>query len=67
MKEKTMPVTLRLTKDEQRATEVKCREINKVLINAEKPPVQESELLHIVLEKALDRLRVNKRGEIEIE
>lgn len=67
MKERTMPVTLRLTKDEQRATELKCREINKILILAEKPPVQESELLHIILDKELERIRVNKRGEIEIE
>ena len=67
MRENKMPVTLRLTKDEQRATEIKCREINKILINSEKPPIQESELLHIMLEKAMERVRVNKRGEIEIE
>lgn len=63
----TVPVTLRLTKDEQRAAELKCREINKLLVNMERSPVQESELLHLVLNKCMDRIRVNKRGEIEVE
>ncbi|MBO1271191.1 hypothetical protein J3L11_05945 [Shewanella sp. 4t3-1-2LB] len=67
MEKKDMPTTLRLTKEEQRTTEVKCREINKILINEEISPIQESELLHLVIEKALKRLKVNKRGEIEIE
>jgi len=62
-----MAQTLRLTKDEQRTAELKCREINKILIDLEKKPIQESELLHIVLEKSLSRTKVNKRGEIEIE
>lgn len=62
-----VPVTLRLTKDEQRAAELKCREINKLLVNMEKSPVQESELLHMVLNKCIDRIKVNKRGEIEVE
>ena len=62
-----MAQTLRLTKEEQRTAELKCREINKILIDLEKKPIQESELLHIVLEKTLARTKVNKRGEIEIE
>ncbi|HDS1213008.1 hypothetical protein [Shewanella algae] len=62
-----MAQTLRLTKEEQRKTEIKCREINKILIDLEKKPIQESELLHIVLEKTLGKVKVNKRGEIEIE
>ncbi len=64
---KHMPTTLRLTKEEQRNTEVKCREINKILINEEITPIQESELLHLVIEKAMKRVKVNKRGEIDIE
>lgn len=62
-----MAQTLRLTKEEQRTAELKCREINKILIDLEMKPIQESELLHIVLEKTLSRTKVNKRGEIEIE
>lgn len=62
-----MAQTLRLTKEEQRKTEIKCREINKILIDLEKKPIQESELLHIVLEKTLGKVKVNRRGEIEIE
>lgn len=62
-----MPATLRLTKDEQRKAELKCREINKILVNMERAPIQESELLHLVIDWALDRAKVNKRGEITIE
>lgn len=64
---KTVPVTLRLTKDEQRAAELKCREINKLLVNMERAPIQESELLHLVINKCIDRVKVNKRGEVEVE
>ncbi len=62
-----MPATLRLTKDEQRRAEVKCREINKILVNMEKAPVQESELLHRLIDLTVDKVKVNKRGEIFIE
>ncbi|RWT33167.1 hypothetical protein DN613_21200 [Aeromonas caviae] len=62
-----MPATLRLTKDEQRRAEVKCREINKILVNMERAPVQESELLHQLIDLTVDKVKVNKRGEIFIE
>lgn len=62
-----MPATLRLTKDEQRKAELKCREINKLLVNMERAPIQESELLHLVIDRTIDRVKVNKRGEIVIE
>lgn len=62
-----MPATLRLTKDEQRRAEVKCREINKILVNMERAPVQESELLHRLIDLTVDKVKVNKRGEIIIE
>ena len=63
----SMPATLRLTKDEQRRAEVKCREINKILVNMERAPVQESELLHQLIDLTVDKVKVNKRGEIFIE
>ena len=62
-----MQATLRLTKDEQRRAEVKCREINKILVNMERAPVQESELLHRLIDLTVDKVKVNKRGEIVIE
>lgn len=62
-----MPATLRLTKDEQRRAEVKCREINKILVNMERAPVQESELLHRLIDLTVDKVKVNKRGEFFIE
>jgi hypothetical protein len=62
-----MPVTLRLTKDEQRKAELKCREINKILVNMERAPVQESDLLHILINKVIDKVKVDKRGDIHIE
>ena len=62
-----MPTNIRLTKDEQRDIEVKCRELNKILINQEFAPIQESELVHIVLKRAINRLSVDKRGEIDID
>lgn len=62
-----MPATLRLTKDEQRRAEVKCREISKILVNMERAPVQESELLHRLIDLTVDKVKVNKSGEIFIE
>ena len=62
-----MPATLRLTKDEQRRAKVNCREINKILIRMESAPVQESELLHRLIDLTVDKVKVNKRGEIVIE
>lgn len=62
-----MPTNIRLTKDEQRDIEVKCRELNKILINQELAPIQESELVHLILKKAIQKVSVNKRGEIDLE
>lgn len=62
-----MPTNIRLTKDEQRDIEVKCRELNKILINQELAPIQESELVHLILKKAVQKVSVNKRGEIDLE
>ncbi|RQM72398.1 hypothetical protein EHZ82_04700 [Aeromonas hydrophila] len=62
-----VPATLRLTKDEQRKAELKCREINKLLVNMERAPIQESELLHLVIDRTIDRVKVDKRGDIIID
>ncbi|WP_320153093.1 hypothetical protein [uncultured Tolumonas sp.] len=62
-----MPTNVRLTKDEQREIELKCRELNKILINQELAPIQESELVHVILKKAITRTKINKRGEIDLD
>ena len=62
-----MPTNVRLTKDEQREIELKCRELNKTLINQELAPIQESELVHVILKKAITRTKINKRGEIDLD
>lgn len=62
-----MPTNIRLTKDEQREIEIKCRELNKTLINQDIAPIQESELVHIILKMALKRLKLNKSGDFDLE
>lgn len=62
-----MPEYLRLNKTEQRMVEVKTREINKILINNDHPPLQESDVLHWVLEKSLCAVTAEANGEIHID
>lgn len=62
-----MPEYLRLNKTEQRLVEVKTREINKVLIMNDHPPLQESDLLHMVLEKSLCDVKAEASGEVLID
>lgn len=62
-----MAATLRLTKEEQKKAELKCREINKILIKNEMSPLKESELLHLVISIGLDRLKIDKKGKTSIE
>lgn len=62
-----MPVSVRLKKDEQRALEVKCREINKVLIENDQKPIQESELVHIILDQCIKRATLNNRFWVVVE
>jgi len=62
-----MPINIRLTKKEQELLGKKAIKVNKILVNMEKKPVGESELIHILLEKSMPYVDVNLRGEIVIE
>jgi hypothetical protein len=59
-----MPMTFRLTDKEQRDIEVKCREINKILINNDHKPIKESELLHEILKLSVSKIEATKGGDI---
>lgn len=58
---------LRITKTEDRMIAQKCREVNKTLIMNDHPPVQESELVHIILGKVLPKVKATTSGQIYIE
>ncbi len=61
-----MSKMLRLTKDENKALESRSIEINKALVKMEKAPLKDSELLHKVLIEAIERIDVDKSGQIYI-
>jgi len=62
-----MPVTVRLTKDEEDQLRRKCIEVNKRLIAAEKKPIRESELVHYILNNAIKAIKINKDGTMFID
>jgi hypothetical protein len=68
MKKENQPMAtnLRLSKEEQRQLELKCREINKILVVKEFPPMNESTLAHKILEKTIKKVEVNNSGELII-
>lgn len=61
-----MSKMVRLTKEEVKKLGDKCIEINKILIAENRPPVKDSELVHLILTNALKRTKVNQRGEVEV-
>ncbi len=62
-----MPTNIRLTKVEQEGIRQKAIEINKLLVKRGLEPMKDSELAHIILEKAIDHVHLNDRGEVVIE
>lgn len=62
-----MPENVRLTRQEQEDLRRKATEMNKALIAKGKQPLKDSELLHKILAKAINRARLKTNGEIEIE
>ena len=62
-----MPATLRLTKKEQDQLHRKCIELNKKLIKAEKMPVTESELAHIILSEGIGKTLINSSFKVKLE
>jgi len=61
-----MPETLRITKKEDKEVRKKCVEINKILVEAGKMPVRESELIHILLKMALENIQIDKNGKMYV-
>lgn len=61
-----MPTNIRLTKKEQEILGKKAIKINKLLVGMEMKPMSESELIHRILEKSLNSVEINNRGEITI-
>ena len=59
-----MITSVRLSKQEQRDLEKKTREINKVLIMNDHPPMQESELVHAILQRSLKIVKAESSGEV---
>lgn len=57
---------LRINAVESEKLRKKCIEINKILISLNKEPLKDSEVAHILLEKAMKNVSVNKYGELEI-
>lgn len=64
MSENKMPVTLRLTNDEQESLRKKCIEINKILIKNNRQPIKDSELAHLLLEKSMAYMAVSDKGDL---
>lgn len=62
-----MPTNIRLTKDEQEQLRKKSIEINKLLIQAGREPLKDSEIAHKILEKSISCVKVDKKGEIYLE
>lgn len=59
-----MATSLRIKDGEQEKIRKKCIEINKILVRHEKAPLKDSELVHILLDLALDNCEISKNGEI---
>lgn len=57
---------LRIKEDESEKLRKKCIEINKVLISMNKEPLKDSEIAHILLNKSIKSVFVNRYGELQI-
>jgi len=58
--------SLRLKKSEEELLRKKSIEINKILINSNRTPLTESELLHAVIEDGLNRIEAGKEKPVTI-
>lgn len=57
---------LRIKEDESEKLRNKCIDINKILISMNRQPLKDSELAHILLNKSIKSVFVNKYGDLEI-
>jgi len=58
--------SIRLKKTEEDTLKQRYIEINKVLINSNREPLTESELLHLIIEMGLKRAEVGKDKPVTI-
>ncbi|WP_228272236.1 hypothetical protein [Acinetobacter bereziniae] len=61
-----MAVTVRLNDSEQERLRRKAIELNKVLINRGLEPIKDSELVHRILDQAIESAEVSSSGEVII-
>ena len=61
-----MVQSVRLNEKEQELLRKKAVELNKVLINKGKQPVRDSELVHLLIEEALDVLEISQSGNVTV-
>jgi transposase len=61
-----MTRSIRLNEIERKLIKKKSREINKKLVMSGREPMKESEILHEILEKTIERAELNGQGNIEI-
>lgn len=62
-----MSKTVRLTDSEQEAVRKKAVAINKKLMEKNKQPLKDSEVVHAVIELALEKLNVGSSGNLILE
>ncbi|MEQ1081450.1 hypothetical protein [Acinetobacter seifertii] len=61
-----MAVTVRLNDKEQESLRKKCVELNKILINKNLQPIKDSELVHIILDQAIENVEISANGKVVV-
>ena len=61
-----MVQSVRLNDIEQEKLRKKAVELNKALIQKGKQPVRDSELVHILIEEAIELIEINNSGKLTI-
>lgn len=61
-----MAVTVRLNDKEQELLRKKCVELNKQLINRNLQPIKDSELVHLILEQAVENVELSASGKLVV-
>lgn len=57
-----MTTNVRLTKDEEKEIREKTININKLLINSNRMPMRESELIHAILKIGIRAIKIDEKG-----
>ena len=61
-----MAITVRMNDKEQELLRKKCIELNKLLINRNLMPLNESELVHIILEQCISNVQLTARRNLKV-